>query len=32
MDDNPTLLRLKELETLKRLIEKVERVYPHAGA
>lgn len=31
MDDNPTLLRLKELETLKRLIEKVERVDLHAG-
>ena len=32
MDDNPTLLRLKELETLERLMEKVERVDLHAGA
>ncbi len=32
MDDNPILLRLKELETLKRLIEKVKRVDLHAGA
>jgi len=32
MDDNPTLLRLKELETPKRLIEKVEWVDLHAGA
>ena len=32
MDDNPTLLRLKELETLERLMEKVERIDFHAGA
>lgn len=32
MDDNPTLLRLKELETLERLMEKVERIDLHAGA
>jgi regulator of protease activity HflC (stomatin/prohibitin superfamily) len=31
MDDNPLLLRLKELETLERLVEKVGRIDLHAG-
>ncbi len=31
MDDNPTLLRLKELETLGRLMEKVGRTDLHVG-
>lgn len=32
MDDNPTLLRLKELEALERVTEKVGRIDLHAGA
>lgn len=32
MDENPTLLRLKELETLERLMEKVGHIDLHAGA
>jgi regulator of protease activity HflC (stomatin/prohibitin superfamily) len=31
MEDNPLLLRLKELETLERLVEKVGRIDLHAG-
>jgi regulator of protease activity HflC (stomatin/prohibitin superfamily) len=31
MDDNPLLLRLKELESLERLVEKVGRIDLHAG-
>ena len=31
MDDNPLLLRLKELEALERLVEKVGRIELHAG-
>ncbi|MBI1252178.1 MAG: slipin family protein [Alphaproteobacteria bacterium] len=31
MDDNPLLLRLKELEALERLVEKVGRIDLHAG-
>lgn len=32
MEDNPLLLRLKELESLERLVEKVGRIDLHAGA
>lgn len=32
MDDNPLLLRLKELEALEKLVEKVGRIELHAGA
>ena len=32
MDENPTLLRLKELETLERLMEKVGHIDLHTGA
>jgi regulator of protease activity HflC (stomatin/prohibitin superfamily) len=32
MGDNPLLLRLKELETLERLVDKVGRIDVHAGA
>ncbi len=32
MDDNPLLLRLKELEALERLVEKVGRIDLHTGA
>jgi regulator of protease activity HflC (stomatin/prohibitin superfamily) len=32
MEDNPLLLRLKELESLERLVEKVGRIELHAGA
>ena len=32
MEDNPLLLRLKELEALERLVEKVGRIDLHAGA
>jgi len=32
MDDNPLLLRLKELEALERLVEKVGRIDLHAGS
>lgn len=32
MEDNPLLLRLKELETLEKLVEKVGRIDLHAGA
>jgi 16S rRNA G966 N2-methylase RsmD len=31
MDDNPLLLRLKELEALEKLVEKVGRIDLHAG-
>jgi hypothetical protein len=31
MEDNPLILRLKELETLERLVEKVGRIDLHAG-
>ncbi|MGE0697991.1 MAG: slipin family protein [Hyphomicrobiaceae bacterium] len=31
MEDNPLLLKLKELETLERLVEKVGRIDLHAG-
>jgi hypothetical protein len=31
MEENPLLLRLKELESLERLVEKVGRVDLHAG-
>jgi regulator of protease activity HflC (stomatin/prohibitin superfamily) len=31
MEDNPLLLRLKELEALERLVEKVDRIDLHAG-
>ena len=31
MDNSPTLLRLSELETLERLMQKVKRVDLHAG-
>jgi regulator of protease activity HflC (stomatin/prohibitin superfamily) len=31
MEDNPLLLRLKELESLERLVEKVNRIDLHAG-
>src|SRR5262249_61857084 len=31
MDENPLLLRLKELESLERLVEKVGRIDLHAG-
>ena len=31
MDENPTLMRLKELESLERLVEKVGRIDLHAG-
>jgi regulator of protease activity HflC (stomatin/prohibitin superfamily) len=31
MENNPTLLRLKELESLERLVEKVGRIDLHAG-
>ena len=31
MEDNPLLLRLKELESLERLVEKVGRIDLHAG-
>ena len=31
MDDNPTLLRLKELETLERVVEKVDRISVNDG-
>ena len=31
MEDNPLLLRLKELELLERLVEKVGRIDLHAG-
>lgn len=31
MEDNPTLIRLKELETLERLTEKVSTVNVHVG-
>jgi regulator of protease activity HflC (stomatin/prohibitin superfamily) len=32
MEDNPLLLRLKELESIERLVEKVGRIDLHAGA
>ena len=32
MEDNPLLLRLKELESLERLVEKVGRIDLHTGA
>lgn len=32
MDDNPLLLRLKELESLERLVEKVGRIDLHTGS
>src|SRR5262249_15285681 len=32
MEDNPLLLRLKELEALEKLVEKVGRIGLHAGA
>lgn len=32
MEDNPLLLRLKELEALERLVEKVDRIDLHTGA
>src|SRR3981189_3951527 len=32
MEDNPLLLRLKELESLEKLVEKVGRIDLHAGA
>jgi regulator of protease activity HflC (stomatin/prohibitin superfamily) len=32
MEDNPLLLKLKELETLERLVEKVGRIDLHAGS
>jgi len=32
MEDNPTLLRLKELEALERVTEKIGRIDVHAGA
>lgn len=32
MEDNPLLLRLKELEALEKLVEKVGRIDVHAGA
>jgi regulator of protease activity HflC (stomatin/prohibitin superfamily) len=32
MEDNPLLLRLKELEALEKLVEKVGRIELHAGA
>jgi hypothetical protein len=31
MEDNPLLLRLKELKSLERLVEKVGRIDLHAG-
>ncbi|MCG8441099.1 MAG: slipin family protein [Caulobacterales bacterium] len=31
MDDNPTLMRLKELETLEKLTERIGRIDLHAG-
>ena len=31
MEDNPTLLRLKELESLERVTEKIGRIDVHAG-
>jgi hypothetical protein len=31
MEDNPLLLRLKELEALERLVEKVGRIDLHTG-
>ena len=31
MEDNPLLLRLKELESLERPVEKVGRINLHAG-
>jgi hypothetical protein len=31
MEDNPLLLKLKELEALERLVEKVGRIDLHAG-
>ncbi len=31
MEDNPLLLRLKELESLERLVEKIGRVDLHAS-
>ena len=31
MEDNPLLLRLKELEALEKLVEKVGRIDLHAG-
>jgi len=31
MEDNPLLLRLKELESLERVVEKVGRIDVHAG-
>ena len=31
MEDNPTLLRLKELEALEKLVEKVGRIDLHTG-
>ena len=31
MEDNPLLLRLKELESLERLVEKVGKIDLHAG-
>ena len=32
MEDNPLLLRLKELEALEKLVEKVGRIDLHAGS
>ena len=32
MEDNPLLLRLKELKALEKLVEKVGRIDLHAGA
>lgn len=32
MEDNPTLMRLKELESLERVTEKIGRIDVHAGA
>jgi regulator of protease activity HflC (stomatin/prohibitin superfamily) len=31
MEDNPTLLRLKELEAIERVTEKIGRIDVHAG-
>jgi len=31
MEENPLLLRLKELESIERLVEKVGRIDLHAG-
>jgi hypothetical protein len=31
MEDNPLLVRLKELETLEKVAEKVEKIHVHGG-